>query len=290
MTLTGRLRRRALEYRHSLSFRFSRRRGTSSGKRSPELIVSLTTIPERIRAVGLCLDSILGQSLKPDRIMLWLSEGNGLSRQDVLTGVHSGRFRRLIERGVEVRWCRDIRSYRKIIPTMREHPEALIVTADDDIMYPRHWLRTLFTAYKNEPRYIHCHLAHQIRHDESGRPLPYRQWLMGSPGSLGPSLDLFPTGVAGALYAPGHLHEEVLNEEAFLSLCPTADDVWLKAMSLLKGVACKKVSMDTMPLPAIRIPRNRALFEENVAGGGNDRQITAVMNRYGVFWEALADG
>ena len=250
--------------------------------------MSLTTIPERMHAVGLCLDSLLRQSLKPDRIVLWLSEGNGLTREDVLDRGLSRRFGRLIERGVEVRWCEDIHSYRKIIPTMREHPNALIVTADDDIMYPPNWLRTLFISYKNEPRYVHCHLAHQIRYDESGRPLPYRQWVMRSPGFGGPSPDLFPTGAGGVLYAPGHLHEEVLNEEAFLSLCPTADDVWLKAMSLLKGVACKKVSMETMPLPAIRIPGSRALFHENVAGGGNDRQIAAVMNRYGVFWEARA--
>ena len=72
------------------------------------------------------------------------------------------------------------------------------------------------------------------------------------------------------LYAPGHLHPEVLNELAFMSLCPKADDVWLKAMSLMANVACKKVTSDTFPIIGIRIPNNRTLASENFDRDGND--------------------
>ena len=156
--------------------RFSRRTGVTSTKRDPELIISLTTIPERIGTLGLCLDSLLRQSLKPDRLILWLSESNEpgkplISPQSLPPDLH-----RLIQRGLEIRWCKDIRSFRKIIPALRAHPEAIIVTADDDVMYPRHWLAMMYEAYQREPHFIHCHRAHLMRFDESGAVLPYRQW------------------------------------------------------------------------------------------------------------------
>jgi hypothetical protein len=85
------------------------------------------------------------------------------------------------------------------------------------------------------------------------------------------------------LYAPGHLHPEVLNEEAFLTLCPTADDVWLKAMGLMKGVSCKKTNPGAIAYVEIRFAQNRVLSHENVNSNGNDAQIAKVSARYHVF-------
>ena len=273
------------EAMHHLSGRWSRVQGVTRRKHKPELIVSLTTIPERAIKVVCCIDSLLRQSVKPDRVILWVSESRGLNKSEMRTGAIAESLQRLEGRGLEIRWCEDIGSYRKLIPTMREHPDAIVVTADDDLMYPRHWLKALYGAYEKEPAYIHCHLAHLMLHGSNGALLPYRQWKFGAPGVGEARMDLFPTGGGGALYAPGHLDPEVLNESAFLSLSPRADDVWFKAMSLKRGVACKKVAADSISIPALKIPGNRSLFPENVAGGGNDRQIAAVNERYGVFGE-----
>lgn len=268
---------------HGLSSLLSRRTGVTAFERAPELIVSLTTIPERINHVHLCLDSLLRQSLKPDRLILWLSETIEGDRPRIDANRLPKQLTRLCARGLEIRWCMDTRSFRKIIPTLRAHPEALIVTADDDLFYPCHWLRDLYRAYENEPQYIHCHRAHLIRYTPAGAPLPYRQWDLDALGFQGPSLDLLPTGVGGVLYAPGHLHPEVLNEAAFLELCPRADDVWLKAMSLLARVSCKKVTTGTFTIVEIRIPGNVTLCSENLFKDGNDPQINAVAERYNVF-------
>lgn len=265
---------------HGISACLNPRSGVTKTKRSPELVVSLTTIPERIDKVHLCLDSLLCQSVKPDRIILWLGADGG---NPVPPAVLPNAVGKLQKRGLEIRWCEDMRSYKKIIPTMQYHPDALIVTADDDVFYPRRWLRELYQAYQKEPQYIHCHRAHLIKYDEAGEPVPYQQWDLLAPGFQGPSSDLFPTGVGGVLYAPGHLHQEVLNKASFLMLCPSADDVWLKAMSLLNQVECKKIRTDTLYTPPIRISNNRELWVDNVTQGGNDAQIRAVSKKYGIF-------
>jgi hypothetical protein len=154
-----------------------------------------------------------------------------------------------------------------------------VVTADDDFFYPRHWLRDLFRAYELEPKFIHCHRAHLMVMD-GVEPRPYREWKWESPGYQGPSNLLFPTGAGGVLYPPGSLSGEVLNEEVFTTICPTADDVWLKAMSLMAGTLCKKVKPFQSEFVQIQGTQSVALWRENTQETGNDQQLRAVFSKY----------
>ena len=262
--------------------------GVTKNKRQQELIVSLTTIPERIGKVHLCIESLLRQSVKPDRLILWLSETSEPGRPQVNKDALPFKLIRLQRRGLEIRWCKDIRSFRKIIPALRLFPKALVVTSDDDVFYPKTWLENLYQAYLQEPEFIHCHRAHLVNYGPTGIALPYVQWNICAPGIVGPSQDIFPTGVGGVLYAPGHLHPDVLNEDVFLNLCPTADDVWLKTMSLIMNVKCKKVKPEIICYVEIRIANNRVLSHHNVNSNGNDLQISRVSQRYNVFTKKKA--
>lgn len=271
-----------IDYFYRFLSRFGHQMGVTGAKRDQELVISLTTIPERIGKVHLCIESLLRQDIKPDHLILWLSESEDPNRPKIDRASLPLSLVRLQCRGLDIRWYRDIRSFRKIVPTLREYPDALIVTADDDIFYPRRWLRGLYEAYRREPQYVHCHRAHLIKYDSSGSVLPYLQWNLLAPGYQGPSMDLFPTSGGGVLYAPAHLHPDTLKEEIFLELCPKADDVWLKAMSQLMDVQCKKVARDCFKIIAIRIPGNVTLYSENVTIDGNDPQIEAIRKRYGI--------
>ena len=181
--------------------------------------------------VHLCIESLLRQSCKPDHLILWVS---------VPEDKIPKKLARLKQRGLQIKFCKDIRSYRKIIYTLKGNPESLIVTADDDIFYPKDWLKQLYEAYQKEPQYIYCHRAHLMIKDVEGKLKKYMEWDFRSPGIQGPSLLLFPTGVGGVLYPPHSLSEEALNQEACMRLSPYNDDPWLKAMSCLKARNVKK--------------------------------------------------
>jgi hypothetical protein len=47
-----------------------------------------------------------------------------------------------------------------------------------------------------------------------------------------PSFLNFPTGAGGIMYFPGALSEDVFDEETFMELCPTGDDIWFWAMTV----------------------------------------------------------
>jgi hypothetical protein len=260
-----------VESKYRFLSHFGNLSGVTTKKRSPSIVVSLTTFPARFDKAFLCVESLLRQSLKPDHLVLWVAETDGTI---------PATLTKLEARGLQIRRCKDIRSYKKIIYALKEFPECAIVTADDDFFYPRHWLRDLYAAYLAEPQIIHCHRAHLATGGCDGMPAPYKEWSYGAPGVVGPSQLLFPTSGAGVLYPPHCFDEDVCNEELFLSLCPLADDVWLKAMLLKRGIACKKVSLLSPEFIQVKGTQEMALWRENVVQGKNDEQIRAVFKRF----------
>lgn len=257
--------------------------GTESGinteKRDIPLIISLTSIPERLDKIHLCLESLLRQSCKPDYLFLWISE-------NVTDIPHA--IKKLEKRGLTIKFCKDIKSYTKIIYCLEENPNALVVTADDDIIYPPNWLEELYQAYQKEPGYVHCHRAHLIGKNADGSISGYKEWDFNTKHFSEASYFIFPTGVGGVLYAPGMLNGEVYNKELFIKICPTADDVWLKAMSLLNGIKCKKTG-SAINLVEIKGTQTKALWKQNTTDGAhkNDTQIKAVFEHYNLYQKLI---
>lgn len=205
--------------------------GITTETRRVPLVISLTSMPSRISKVYLTLETLLSQSIKPDYITLWLG--------DDITSVPDS-IKRLEPRGIQVFFRKDIGSYKKEIYVLRELPGSILVTADDDIMYPKNWLEKLYKSYLENSKIIPCYSGNLIQFDNQGNLAKYRSW--SHPVSTNPSLLLCPFTGAGALYPPGSLHSDVCKEDLFLKLCPNNDDIWMKFMSLLNGTPCKMVN------------------------------------------------
>ncbi len=245
--------------------------------RTPPLIVSLTTFDKRIWDVHLTIESIFNQAVKADKILLWISRDH--FTEDSLPTL----LKNQITRGLEVKFCdRDLGPYTKYHYTLLENPESLIVTVDDDILYPVDMLDQLYRAHLEHPKMIHCHRAHKIT-QTNGTLDPYKQWPKEIQDTE-PSPNIFPTGVGGVLYPPNCFDSEISNVEAFMKLCPKADDVWLKAMSLKKGTLCKKIN-DTRSwperFPIIEGSQRYSLKRANKSTtSGNDSKLKTVFEKY----------
>ncbi len=132
--------------------------GVNLNKRSPQLIVSLTSHPARINYVSVAINTILRQRLKPDRVILWLAEEEFKNKEADLPD----NLLSLKELGLEIKWCENLYSYKKIIPTLRECPNDIIVTADDDLYYAEDWLESLYNAYLKNPENIYVRRAVKV--------------------------------------------------------------------------------------------------------------------------------
>lgn len=262
--------------------------GITTQKRTPQLIVSLTSFPQRMYDIHFCLYSLLNQSLKPDKLILRLAEEEFPNKEkDIPNTVLS-----FLEKGLEIKWCKNIKSYKKLIPALKEYPDAITVTADDDIYYPVDWLEKLYQSYQKNPEYIHCHRAHKILFDTNNTIMPYKNW-QSETTEHSPSLKIFCTTGGGVLYPPQCLYKDVLNEELFTKLAPNADDIWFWAMAVLQGTKIKVVDDNIKQLTYINPERELGLNNEitlcsqNCGNGQNDIQLANVLKQYPQIMEKL---
>ncbi|MCW8126791.1 glycosyltransferase [Microbulbifer halophilus] len=249
--------------------------------REHNIVVSLTSFDKRIDDVYLCIESLFQQSLKADAIVLWLSAKNFPDRSlpEIL--------RRQQERGLQVVFVEeDLGPYKKYFYAFDRFPDSLIITVDDDILYPPDMVDKLYRAWLRDPAHIHCHRGHRMLPDRRGGLRPYGEWQSGDFGDE-PSPRVFPIGMGGVLYFPGSLHEDAFNKEKFMALCPGADDVWLKAMSLKKGTLSARVADSRhwkqrfLTLPGSQSHSlKRANWDRCT---GNDAKVRAVFSEYGLY-------
>jgi hypothetical protein len=240
-----------------------------------KIVVSLTTYSKRLYEVFLSIESIMQQTVKPNHIILWLQE----DWQNIILPKY---LQNQIGRGLEIGFYKDIKSYKKLIPTLKRHPDDIIVTIDDDIIFAPDMLENLLLSYQNYPQYIHTNRAHIIKLTGDGTPDKYMSWYRNTT-EVGPSFLVFPTGGGGTLYPPHSLSMEVFNESTFMAICPLADDVWFKAMSLLNGTQCYKIQVHDPCMFFNPNYQDIGLFHENSLNGMNDKQLQSVFSKYQLF-------
>lgn len=245
------------------------------------VVVSLTTHGKRLYEVPLTIESIMQGTVKPNRIILWLDK-------DVEGKPLPALLERQRERGLEILYNqRNIRSFTKLIPTLRLCPDAIIVTIDDDMFYQPDMLEGLLNTHQMYPNDVLANRVDTIVLGPEGKPLTCLKWhLFQKPQEISP-LNV-ALGVEGVLYPPNSFDEEVLNEDVFMSICPTADDLWFKAMELKAGTGVRHVythyekgggavpNMDVQDM-------GLQYINENVIDCRNDIQLKEVLERYDLY-------
>jgi hypothetical protein len=245
---------------------------------SSKFVVSLTTYDKRLHDVYLTIESLMQQTRKADKIILWLS-------QSLINDPIPMSLKRQQNRGLEIKYCSDIKSYKKLIPTLKCFPNEVIITVDDDVIYNNDMLDKLICAYITDPQFIYYNRGHKMKLLSSNTLDTYVNWDWCCPTSNESKL-LFPTGVGGILYPPNSLDDEVFNESIFMDICGSADDVWFKAMALKKGTLAKKVyTRDDKGEEYLENEsmQDIALGKLNNIQNQNDRQIKAVFDKYDLY-------
>lgn len=247
------------------------RRKSKPHNLSAPLIISLTSYPARFAKLPLTLKSLLSQSIAADRVILWIAHDEKHALTPAILNLQKA--------GLEIAYCDNLLSFKKIIPTLQLYPESFIATADDDLYYWPTWLAEMVQSYQGNAKEVICHRTHRICLGEDSLPLPYAHWEFETQRLEASPLN-FQTGVGGVLYPPNVFHRDVLKTELFKKLCPNADDVWLYWMMRLNGAVARSVGA-AHNLYVWPDTQKTALFHNNTIGGGNDCQINAMIKTYG---------
>lgn len=220
-----------------------------------QLIVSLTSFPDKIGGLHLTVKSVLNQTHQADLVVIWLATSqfpNGID--DVPLSL-----RNMLSEKCQICWCEDMRSYKKLIPTLAKFPEAIIVTVDDDTIYEQTLLEKLLRGYAEHPdcivvsRATKFHSCNEVLFHDDGGCTYWEQ----------PSYLNKLVGCSGCLYPPELFDPMVLDYETAKKLAPTSDDIWFWLMGVKAGTKVYRIkdgdwypkhnpiNAETMPLSQV---------------------------------------
>lgn len=252
----------------------SRKCGINQKPRAQKVIVSFTSFPKRIHDVWLVVETLLRQSCKPDEIILWLASTqfpNGLSDLPK-------NLLRQQSRGLTIRFCDDLRSHKKYYYTLQEHPNDLVILADDDMFYPRDTVRKLLKMHKKWPDDICCITAEVMEPSFHTIPSLWRNPHLHEQLEHSDRIQAY-TG-SGALIPPESLHPDTFNREAIQRLCLHADDLWVAFMAHRLGTRTTTLKK-WRPFPVtIYGTAEGSLYYINGEGKQNDVQWQNLLDTY----------
>lgn len=238
--------------------------------RSRRIIVSLTSYPRRIGVVAQALESIYDQTRKADEVVLWLAEEQFPGKESDLPEDLQAL---IADKRLTVRWCDDMKGHKKYFYALQEYKEDIVVTIDDDLLYPRDMLETLHRSYLLYPDAVSTMRAHLILVSEEKEILPYNAWIHETDRCMHqPSMQLMASGGAGDLYPPNLYRKEFFDRDAVYQYCLWADNLWVKAMELVSDVPVV-LTRQFEPLRCVDGTQEETLFQIN----GNQNQYDIQM-------------
>lgn len=250
-----------------------------AGRAGP--VVSITTHGPRIRSVYLALESIARGSELPSSLILYLDPDR--KYQPLPKSIQ-----RLQVRGLTVAYSdKNYGPHTKYYPYVVSHSphEKPLVTADDDILYPKYWLKLLNIGSSQRPDSIVGYRVHRVRLQDD-QVAPYRAWEAAN--DTAPSILNFATGVSGVIYPPSFLDYLRRAGDDFLTSCRHADDVWLHISALRSGTPVAQLLTESRHFRVIPLTQSVALAKINTVQDGNDEQIRAAYRKQdiGILLEA----
>lgn len=195
----------------------------------PVTVISLTSFPKRINKIWIVIESLMRQTEMPDRIVLWLSEDQFKCKKIPKS------LRKLQQKGLEIRMCKsDLRSHKKYYYAFQEFSQDNVITVDDDIIYPSNLVEELKSAYKQYPDCVVARYVHVMNYTNNDILIPYTLW--NNCVTENPSFMNFFGSGGGTLFPVYKMSVDVLDKCAFMTLCKTADDIWLNAYARFSGL------------------------------------------------------
>lgn len=266
---------------------FKRVNALEANGRPVKIVVSLTSYPSRIKKVSYAIKSLMLQTVRPDRIVLWLSE---LQFPDKKLPKN---LEALVKKGVEVRFTKDdLISHKKYYYALKQQrPDEVVITFDDDLIYDNRTIERLVAVHKDFPKSVVVNRGGYVNAEPDGRINRHGYWrLYHDEGVLQESFNIVPSTGAGCLYPYGVMPTSTFNKKEFGQLARFADDIWIWHNCVRAGVSVVKISKESRTLCEIFGSQKETLREINDVRNGNDVVLRKLSEKYPDIFEKCRIG
>ena len=232
---------------------------------NPKIIVSLTSYKDRLQTIDKVINSILEGTLTPDKIILTL-----YYKDFYLISKEIKNY--FIKKNIELIIVNiDIRPHKKYFYSMQKYPYDIIINIDDDIIYEKSTVESLYYNYLKFPFSISARRVNLIKYNKTTKKaLTYKNWIKDYTLLKLPSFDLLATGVGGILYPPNILkiHYSLIYE---LDNCITSDDLFLKKREILFNIK-------TVWVPNNNLLGLKTIYKKGLYDGENKKNNDKCLN------------
>ena len=215
-----------------------------------KLIVSLTSYPARIKYVKDVLFSLINQSVSFSlyHIVLVLAISEFPNKEKDLP-IDLVEFINEYNDLIEILWYeRNIRSHKKLIPTLKKYPNNPILVCDDDVIRPQGWLRMFLEDHTKYPNDIIFGVSSWYFGDKY-KLMRFKQFKCKKSGSINNlASQTFKTakpanGLGGCLYPVGtFVDERFFDEDLFMRLSPSSDESWQYCFNIMDNRVFRQTS------------------------------------------------
>ena len=127
-------------------------------KSKVRIILTMTSWKERILDCYKSIEILLTNSLPPNKLILNLAEEEFPNKN---LDLPYNLLSLLRYKNFEIFWVKENNNvFKKLIPTINRYKNDLIITVDDDIIYPNNFIEKIIFHYKKMVPKIQCHLVH----------------------------------------------------------------------------------------------------------------------------------
>ena len=237
-------------------------------RKNKRIIVSFTSFPKRINNLMPTLKSIFKQTIKPDKIVLWLAETEFKNREEDLPIYLKNLLRK---NKFNIEWCNDLKCHKKYFYALQKYREDIVILIDDDLIYDNDLIEKLIKSYSEFPYAISAIRTHlMIKNPKNNSFVKYINWPRQTNAFIKkPSMQLFTTTGSGTLIPPNLLKFDLFDEDLINKLCLYSDDLWLKTIEVLSDVPIVQ-NNEFKGLRLVLKSQKNALFKQNVYDNQND--------------------
>lgn len=233
---------------------------------SNTLIVSFTSYPARIQKVYLVAKTLLAQrGVDNFKVVLWLSIEQFPKGIDSLPS----NLTDLCPKGLDIRFVNDdLRPHKKYFYAFKEYPNNIVITVDDDVLYPSTLIKKLYE--------VHCEHPKEVIYNRGAiiTKKAYDTWAIVDKRDEMRD-DVLPTGVGGVLYPPHCYNEKIFDVDAIKATCISTDDLWLSTMCRLNKTKSVYTGGKYGLINTVS-SQKFALCNINCGGGKNDLSIRKI--------------
>lgn len=249
--------------------------------RNEGIIVSLTSFPARINTVWMGIESIMKQTVRPSKIILYLTE-------EEFPYKRKGLPRRLLnyeKLGLEICFRPyNLMPHNKYFYALQEYPDHDVITVDDDLYYHPDTIGNLVRIHQQHPNCICANTIRVVGFDAKGKRMPYKDWREPTK-PVEPSLGYIALGYSGIYYPAGIFKKRnVFDTKRIRELALRVDDLWLCAHELIERIPIANGTYRAVGITIIGSQKIALKYDNDTKreNNGNNRQWAEICKFYGL--------